>query len=46
MKKFEKEIALFDIKFNGLKYQLYIYKSFNWVLNPLNSYCIMAVSLK
>lgn len=33
--KIENEIALFDVKFNELKYQIYIYKSFNWVLKEV-----------
>ena len=36
--KLEKEIDLFDVKAGGIKYQIYIYKSFNWVLYQVKKY--------
>ena len=33
--KIEKEIDLFDVKVDGLNYQIYIYKTFNWILHEI-----------
>ena len=36
--KIENEIDLFDVKINELKYQMYVYKSFNWFLYEIKKY--------
>ena len=36
--KYEKDLFLIDIKLNELKYKMYFYKSFGWVLNGIKAF--------